>query len=86
MRQMKEHREEAIAVAMEWLNLDRELAERSYDIMLPNYSLDGRIDPAALQASIDQLNQRRSAGSKTITPAEVTDFTLLEQVRKELKF
>jgi NitT/TauT family transport system substrate-binding protein len=86
MRQMRENREEAVAVAMEWLNLDRELAERSYDIMLPNYSLDGRIDPAALQASIDQLNQRRSAGSKTITPAEVTDFTLLEQVRKELKF
>jgi hypothetical protein len=36
--------------------------------MLPNYALDGRIDPAALQASIDQLNQRRSPGSKTITP------------------
>ena len=86
MRHMKERRDEAIAVAMEWLNLDRELAERSYDIMLPNYSLDGRIDPAALQASIDQLNQRRSGGSKTITPAEVTDFTLLEQVRKELKY
>jgi hypothetical protein len=49
-------------------------------------ALDGRIDPAALQASIDQLNQRRSAGSKTITPAEVTDFTLLEQVKKELKY
>jgi hypothetical protein len=49
-------------------------------------AVDGRIDPAALQASIDQLNQRRSAGSKTITPAEVTDFTLLEQVRKELKY
>jgi NitT/TauT family transport system substrate-binding protein len=86
MRHMKERRDEAIAVAMEWLNLDRELAERSYDIMLPNYSLDGRIDLASLQASIDQLNQRRSPGSKTMTPAEVTDFTLLEQVRKELKY
>ena len=86
MRQMKERRDEAVAVAMEWLGLDKELAERSYDIMLPNYALDGRIDPASLQASIDQLNQRRSPGSKTITPAEVTDFTLLEQVRKELKY
>src|ERR1051325_5628354 len=41
MRQMKERRDEAVAVAMEWLGLDRELAERSYDIMLPNYALDG---------------------------------------------
>jgi NitT/TauT family transport system substrate-binding protein len=86
MRQMKERRDEAVAVAMEWLGLDRELAERSYDIMLPNYALDGRIDPASLQASIDQLNQRRSPGSKTITPADVLDFTLLEQVKKELKY
>jgi NitT/TauT family transport system substrate-binding protein len=86
MRHMKERRDEAIVVAMDWLNLDRELAERSYDIMLPNYALDGRIDPIALQASIDQLNQRRSPGSRTITPADVTDFTLLEQVRKELRY
>jgi NitT/TauT family transport system substrate-binding protein len=86
MRQMKERRDEAVAVAMEWLGLDRELAERSYDIMLPNYAHDGRIDPAALQGSIDQLNQRRSPGSKTITPADVLDFTLLEQVKKELKY
>jgi len=86
MRQMKERRDEAVAVAMEWLGLDRELAERSYDIMLPNYALDGRIDPASLQGSIDQLNQRRSPGSKTITPADVLDFTLLEQVKKELKY
>jgi NitT/TauT family transport system substrate-binding protein len=86
MRQMKERREEAVATAMEWLNLDRELAERSYDIMLPNYSLDGRIDPVSLQASLDQLNQRRGGSSKALTPADVTDFSLLEQVRKELRF
>ncbi len=49
-------------------------------------AVDGRIDPAALQASIDQLNQRRSPGSKTIAPADVLGFTLLEQVKKELKY
>jgi hypothetical protein len=53
--------------------------------MLPNYALDGRIDPASLQGSINQLNQHRGAGSKAITSADVLDFTLLEQVKKELK-
>jgi NitT/TauT family transport system substrate-binding protein len=86
MRQMKERRDEAVATAMEWLGLDRELAERSYDIMLPNYSLDGRIDPASLQVSLDQLNQRRGGSSKALTPADVTDFSLLEQVLKELRY
>ncbi len=86
MRQMKERRDEAVATAMEWLGLDRELAERSYDIMLPNYSLDGRIDSASLQASLDQLNQRRGGSSKALTPADVTDFSLLEQVLKELRY
>jgi NitT/TauT family transport system substrate-binding protein len=86
MRQMKERRDEAVATAMEWLNLDRELAERSYDIMLPNYSLDGRIDPVSLQASLDQLNQRRGGSGKALTPADVTDYSLLEQVRKELRY
>lgn len=86
MRQMKERRDEAIATAMEWLGLDRELAERSYDVMLPNYALDGRIDPVSLQASLDQLSQRRGGGGKTFTTADVTDFSLLEQVRKELRY
>ncbi|HEY2989588.1 MAG TPA: ABC transporter substrate-binding protein [Candidatus Binatia bacterium] len=84
MRQLKERRDEAVATAMEWLSLDRELAERSYDTMLPNYSLDGSIDPAALQASLDQLSQRRGGAGKVFSVKDVTDFSLLEEVRREL--
>ena len=86
MRQMKDRRDEAVATAMDWLTLDRELAERAYDIMLPNYSIDGRIDASSLQASLDQLNQRRGGSGKALTPADVTDYSLLEQVRKELRY
>ena len=84
MRQLKERRDEAVMTAMEWLTLDRELAERSYDTMLPHYSLDGSIDPAALQASLDQLNQRRGGSGKTLSSKDVTDFSFLEEVRREL--
>ena len=84
MRYLKEHREEAVSAAMEWLSLDRDLAERSYDIMLPNYSLDGGIDLAALQASLDQISQMRGGSRKSLSVAEVTDFSLLEEVRREL--
>jgi ABC-type nitrate/sulfonate/bicarbonate transport system substrate-binding protein len=84
MRHLKERRDEAVATAMEWLSLDRELAERSYDIMLPNYSLDGSIDPVALQASLDQLSQRRGGTGKVFSVKDVTDFSFLEEVRREL--
>jgi ABC-type nitrate/sulfonate/bicarbonate transport system substrate-binding protein len=84
MRHLKERRDEAVATAMEWLSLDRELAERSYDIMLPNYSLDGSIDPVALQASLDQLSQRRGGTGKDFSVKDVTDFSFLEEVRREL--
>jgi len=70
---------------MGWLAIDRDLAERSYDVMLPNYSYDGMIPMEGLKASID-LIQSRSAGPprKTFSPADMTDFSLLEEVRREL--
>ena len=86
MRYLTERREETVRTAMDWLSLDRDLAERSYDVMLPNYSLDGSIDPSALQALIDVLGQRRGAGGsrKGLSVAEITDFSLLDEVHKEL--
>ena len=85
MRYLRENRDESVKVAMDWLALDRDLAERSYDLMVPNYSYDGSISLEGLRASID-LIAKRSAGSssKAFSPAEMVDFSLLEEVRKEL--
>ncbi len=85
MKYLRENREEAVRVAMGWLAIDRDLAERSYDVMLPNYSYDGMIPIEGLKASID-LIQSRSAGPprKTFSPADMTDFSLLEEARREL--
>jgi NitT/TauT family transport system substrate-binding protein len=82
---LRESREDAVRVAMEWLSIDRDLAERSYDVMLPNYSYDGTIPMDGLKASID-LIAARSAGTarKTFTPADMIDFSLLEEARREL--
>lgn len=87
LRYLKDRREEAVAVAMDWLSLERELAERSYDVMLPNYSINGSIDPAALQASIDIIGQRRAGGGskKALSAAETIDFSFLEEARRSLE-
>jgi len=84
LRFLRENREEAVRVAMAWLSIDRELAERSYDVMLPNYSYDGMISMEGLKASIDLITKRGAASSKTLSPADLTDFSLLEEARREL--
>jgi hypothetical protein len=68
---------------MAWLSIDRELAERSYDVMLPNYSYDGMISMEGLKA-IDLITKRGTAPTKTFSPTDLTDFSLLEQARREL--
>lgn len=85
MKYLRENREESVRVAIEWLSIDRDLAERSYDIMLPNYSYDGTIAMDGLKASID-LIAARSAGTsrKIFSPSDMIDFSILEEARREL--
>ena len=87
LKYLRGHREEAVTMAMEWLSLDRDLAERSYDVMLPNYSLDGGIDPAALKASVELIGQRSGSRGqwKNFSVADFTDFSFLEEVRRGLE-
>ena len=86
MQYIKEQRAETARIAMEWLSLDRDLVERSLDVMIPNYSLDCGIDPAGLKAMIEVIAKARGRGAvrKSLSPADVVDFSLLEGVKKEI--
>lgn len=87
IKYLKEDREGAVQIAMEWLSLDRDLAERSYDVMLPNYSPDGSIDSGALKASIDLVAQGRGGRilKQNFSLSDIADFSLLEEARKGLE-
>jgi ABC-type nitrate/sulfonate/bicarbonate transport system substrate-binding protein len=83
---IRQNRDETVQKAMEWLALDRDLAARSYDAMLPNYAFDGTMDRQQLSQYVDLISQRRSgAAQKNFSLAEVADFTLVEQVRREME-
>ena len=85
MKYLRENREEAVRVAMDWLKIDRDLAERSYDMMVPNYSYDGKIATEGLKASIDLIaNRNTGPARKTFSPADMIDFSILEEARREL--
>jgi NitT/TauT family transport system substrate-binding protein len=84
MRYIRENRDESVKVAMDWLSIDRDLAERSYDLMVANYSYDGSISLEGLKASVDLIAKRSTASpGKSFSPADMVDFSLLEEVRKE---
>jgi ABC-type nitrate/sulfonate/bicarbonate transport system substrate-binding protein len=82
---MKNNREETVQKTMEWLALDRDLAERSYDAMLPNYALDGNIDHEQFARYVELIAQRRpGASQKHFSLADVADFSFIEQARRDL--
>jgi len=45
---MRANREKSVETAMEVLSFDRSVAERTYDILMPMFSDDGRFNPKAL--------------------------------------
>jgi NitT/TauT family transport system substrate-binding protein len=45
---MRANREKSVETAMAVLSLDRNVAERTYDILMPTFSDDGRFNPKAL--------------------------------------
>jgi hypothetical protein len=70
---------------MEWLALDRDLAERSYDAILSNYALDGNIDREQLARYVELVSQRcPGAPQKHFSLVDVADFSFIEQARREL--
>ena len=82
---MRKKRDETVQRTMEWLAIDRDLAERSYDAMLPNYSLDGNIDREQLVRYVELVSQRRpGAPQKHFSLADVADFSFIEQAHREL--
>lgn len=82
---MRKNRDETVQRTMEWLAIDRDLAERSYDAMLPNYSLDGNIDREQLVRYVELVSQRRpGAPQKHFSLADVADFSFIEQAHREL--
>ena len=82
---MRKNRDETVQKTMEWLAIDRDLAERSYDAMLSNYALDGNIDREQLARYVELVSQRRpGALQKHFSLTDVADFSFIDQARREL--
>lgn len=77
---MRKNREESIRIMMSWLALNRDVAEKSYDMALDSFSEDGSPSRKGLMTSIEL------SGAKEEVPlSKVFDFSFLQEVHNELK-
>ena len=83
LRFIREHQEESIAVATDWLKLDLATTRAAFENYLPCYSPDGSLSDQALKDLI-QYELDRGTVKKEIPLSQVASRDLLLQAQKEL--
>lgn len=82
-RFIRDNREEAVRILIEWGKVERDYAYASYDALKNLFNADGAVPQDGLRLVIDQA--RRSAKvTREVTAAEVADLTILRQAQREL--
>jgi ABC-type nitrate/sulfonate/bicarbonate transport system substrate-binding protein len=76
---MRKNKEQSVRIMMSWLALDRDVAEKSYDMALDSFSEDGSPSRKGLMTSIELAGVKEE-----ISIARVFDFGLLQEVQTEL--
>ena len=83
MEWIRANRSEAAVLMTDWLQYDRGLAEETYDASLPGLSPDGMASEAAMRNAI--LAALDGDTSRTVSIAEVADWTLGQQAVREVR-
>jgi ABC-type nitrate/sulfonate/bicarbonate transport system substrate-binding protein len=67
-------------IMADWLKIDREMAADIYHMAKNNYTKNGMVDQATLNSLVTPM--LAEAGIKNVTPSQLVDFSLLQQVLK----
>ena len=79
-----EDRQQTVTLMMQWMRINQELAERSYDVSLRGFATTGDPDPEAMKAVFEQARKELGISGEP-TPHPVVDFSLLKAVQSELR-
>ena len=80
---IRQHQEEAVAIASKWLRLDLATTRAAFENYLPCYSADGSLSDQALQDLV-QYELDRGTVKKEIPLSQVASRDLLQQAQREL--
>lgn len=80
---IRENKEESVALLRDWMKISQELAEKSYNVTLPGFSVNGEPRPSVLKILLDQT--KKDTGAKEDIPiAKVFDYSPLRAAQKDL--
>jgi len=80
LRYLQDNPEGTQQVMMSWLKLDREMAADIYQMARNNYTKNGLVEEATLNSLVTAM--LAEAGIKNVSPSQLADFSLLQQVLK----
>lgn len=83
VRFMREEREQTIPLVLEWTGISKEMAEKSYDLIVRNFSVTGEPTAKGMSVVLEQVKKEMQLGAD-IPVARVADFSLLKAAHKEL--
>ena len=78
------HRQESIALVMSKWKMERDVAEKAFDLMLRTWSDNGQASDQALQAGIEE-SLKVSSSKQAVALSRVADFSFAREVYRELK-
>lgn len=82
-RYIRQNRDGAIQVMMEWGRTDRENATATYDSTWKVFNLDGSIPEDGLRLVIERAKEPLKM-TREVSPSEVSDLTLLREAQREM--
>ena len=80
---IREDREQAVSLMMEWSKINKETAEQSYPIVARNFSTTGEPKSEGMKVVLRQA-QKEMQLTEDVPLSKVADFSLLKSVQKEL--
>ena len=82
-RFIRENREEAVRILVDWGKVEANYAYASYDALRNLFNADGNVPEDGLKLVIDQA-RRNAKVTREVTTAEVADLTFLRDAQSEL--
>jgi NitT/TauT family transport system substrate-binding protein len=85
LRYTLENKAGTVDVIQSWYRLDRDISAASYDLALKSYSRNGEVSEKGVALSME-FARAGAKFDKDSQPAEMTDFALVRQAKKELNW
>ena len=78
-----QNRERTIPIMIEWMKIDKEMAEATYESVLKAFSNDLSLPENGLRLLIEEA-KRAAKVEREVTMNEVADLSILREAQKEL--